>query len=87
MKREKRIIQRGDIDLIGQNIKRLRKEHELRQVDFVAKLQLMDINISTFALSKIENGVQNPTVSLLVAITQILGCEFNDFFVSDALDP
>lgn len=80
MKKENRLLQVGDIDIIGRNIKRLRKEHGIKQNDFVAQLQLTDISISVYSLSKIENGVQNPTVSLLMAISNILGCDYNEFF-------
>lgn len=80
MKREKRILQVKDIDVIGQNIKRLRKEHHLNQQDFVAKLQLLNLDISTYSLSKIENGHQNPTVSLLIAVTKLLDCDYNALF-------
>ncbi len=66
--------------IIGGNIRRLRKEKKMKSVDVVAKLQLygMDINIGTF--SKIENGYNNPSVDLLVALTDILDCDFNAFF-------
>lgn len=80
MKKEYRILQVRDADIIGKNIKRLRKEHHIKQTDFVAQLQLMDINISVYSLSKIENGIQNPTVSLLMAVTSLLNCDYNEFF-------
>lgn len=80
MKKEYRILQVRDVDIIGKNIKRLRKEHHIKQTDFVAQLQLMDINISVYSLSKIENGIQNPTVSLLMAVTSLLKCDYNEFF-------
>ena len=79
MKNEDRIIQVKDIN-IGQNIKQLRKHRNLMQNDVLAKLQLMDIQISVYSYSKIENGKQNPTVSLLAALTQIFDCDYNAFF-------
>lgn len=80
MKNENRVIQVNDVDIIGQNIKRLRKEHKLNQQDFVAKLQLLNLDISTYTLSRIENGHQNPTVSLLIAVTKLLDCDYNALF-------
>ncbi len=79
MKKESRIIQVDDIN-IGKNIKRLREEKSLTQTEVLAKLQLFGVEISVYSFSKIENGRQNPTVSLLSALTQILNCDYNDFF-------
>lgn len=79
MKNEIRIIQVDDIN-IGKNIKTLREKSNLTQTEILAKLQLMGIQISVYSLSKIENGRQNPTVSLLSALTEILDCDFNAFF-------
>ena len=79
MKNEDRIIQVKDIN-IGQNIKQMRTHRNLMQSDVLAKLQLMDIQISVYSYSKIENGRQNPTVSLLAALTQIFDCDYNAFF-------
>ncbi len=79
MKNRERLIQVNDI-CIGTNIKRIRKEKNLRQKDVLAKLQLMNIDISLSSYSKIESGVQNPTVSLLYALTKIFQCDFNSFF-------
>lgn len=79
MKNESRIIQVEDIN-IGKNIKKLREEKNLTQLDVLAKLQLLGIEISVYSYSKIENGRQNPTVSLLSALTKILDCDYNDFF-------
>lgn len=79
MKNEVRIIQVDDIN-IGRNIRSLREKNRLTQKDVLAKLQLMGVEISVYSLSKIENGKQNPTVSLLSALTEILDCDFNAFF-------
>lgn len=79
MKKSDKIIQVGDID-IGRNIKKLREERNLTQTEVLIRLQLMGIEISVYSFSKIENNRQNPTVSLLSALTQILKCDYNAFF-------
>lgn len=79
MKNECRIIQVEDIN-IGTNIKYLRKSRNMKQTDVLAKLQLLGIEISIYSYSKIENGKQNPTVSLLVALTKVFCCDYNAFF-------
>lgn len=81
MEKENRVIQVNDVN-IGKNIKTIREEKGLKQTDVIARLQLLGVEISVYSYSKIENGKQNPTVSLLQALTEIFQCEFNDMFVS-----
>lgn len=66
--------------IIGTNIRRLRKERGLKAVDVIAKLQLVDINVNTGIFSKVEKGRNNPTVDMLIALTEIFQCDFNEFF-------
>ena len=66
--------------LVGTNIRRLRKERRLRATDVIAKLQLMDVSMTTGIFSKVENGYNNPTVDMLIALTEIFNCDFNEFF-------
>lgn len=70
---------RPDMD-IGHNIQRLRKKAGLTQDQTVAKLQLMGLEISKSTYAKIETNRMNIRVSELVALSQIFGVQFNDFF-------
>lgn len=79
MKKESRVIQVNDIS-IGENIKKLRMEKGLKQTDVIARLQLLGVEISVYSYSKIETGKQNPTVSLLVGLTEVFGGDFNEMF-------
>ena len=74
-----KIIQVNDIN-IGQNITYLRKSMLLKQTDMVARLQLLEIDISIYSYNRIEKGTQNPTVSFLYACCKILNCDFNAIF-------
>lgn len=74
-----RIIQINDIN-IGNNIAQLRKALCIKQTDMVAKLQLLDVDISIYSYNRIEKGTQNPTVSFLHACCKILHCDFNTLF-------
>lgn len=74
-----RINQRTN-HLVGTNIRRLRIESGLRNKDIVTQLQLRGIEISTGTFSKIEMGLNNPCVDLLIALTELLSCDYNDFF-------
>ena len=73
-------IRQGGSPIIGYNIRRLREQKRLRNMDLVAKLQLEGVPISTSSLSKIEQGACNPTTAQLVALREILGCDYSDFF-------
>lgn len=66
--------------IVGQNIRRLRKERGLKAVDVIAKLQLSDVYVTTGIFSKVENGRNNPTVDMIIALAEIFQCDFNEFF-------
>lgn len=83
MKANKRVIQVGDIN-IGRNIKKIRFEKGIRQNEMVSLLQLSGIDVSTYSYNRIENGTQNPTVSLLYECSRILGCDMNKLFLMSA---
>ena len=70
---------RPDMD-IGHNIQKLRKKAGLTQDQTVAKLQLMGLEISKSTYAKLETNRMNIRVSELVALSEIFGAQFNDFF-------
>lgn len=70
---------RPDMD-IGHNISALRKAAGLTQDQTVAKLQVMEIQISKSSYAKIEINRMNIKVSELVALKQIFNVDFNAFF-------
>ncbi len=82
MKRESsehKVIQVKDMN-IGKNIRALRTAAELTQADLVRKLQLKGVDISVYSYNRIEKGTQNPTVSCLLGLCQILDCDMNQIF-------
>lgn len=74
-----RVNQRTN-NLLGQNIKRLRIEKGLRNKDMVAQLGTKEVDISTGTYSKVEMGLNNPSVDMLIALTEIFRCDFNELF-------
>ena len=66
--------------LLGENIKRLRIEHNLRNCDVLAQLQLRGVDIARSTYSKIELGINNPTVDLLIALADYYQVSFDEFF-------
>lgn len=77
--KQARINQRTN-NLVGTNIRKLRLRRNLRNADIVAKLQLEGVEITTSTYSKVEKGTNNPSVDLLIALTDILRCDYNAFF-------
>lgn len=80
---EYRVIQINDIN-IGDNIKVMREEQGLKQTDVVRELQLRGIDISVYSYNRIEKGTQNSTVSFLLGICDILGCNMDSIFGLDS---
>ena len=66
--------------LLGENIKRLRIEHNLRNCNVLAQLQLRGVDIARSTYSKIEIGLNNPTVDLLIALADFYQVSFDEFF-------
>lgn len=74
-----RVNQRTN-NLLGKNIKRLRIENGLKNKHMIAQLGTRGVVISTGTYSKVEMGLNNPSVDMLIALTDIFGCDFNEFF-------
>ena len=63
---------------IGENIKAIRKQKKIKQIDIVRQMQLMGIDITRESLVKIERGIQHIYASQLKAIKEILDTSFDD---------
>ena len=73
-------VNQRDNHLLGENIKRLRIEHNLRNCDVLAQLQLRGVDIARSTYSTIEMGLNNPTVDLLIALADFYQVSFDEFF-------
>lgn len=76
---EFRVIQIKDKN-IGSSIRKIREEQKIRQTDIVKQLQLRGVDISIYSYNRIEKGTQNPTVSCLLGLCDILKCDMNQIF-------
>ncbi len=65
---------------LGQNIRKLRLAAHLTQEEITAKMQLAGCDISRSIYSQMESGSYNIRVSELVALSEILGVDFNTLF-------
>jgi transcriptional regulator with XRE-family HTH domain len=63
-----------ELEIIGNNIVKLRKEQKLTQEDLCG---LAEIDRSY--LSEVENGKANASIETLVKIANALGCELKNF--------
>lgn len=66
---------------IGENLKALRERSGYSQSDLVTKLHLMGSNMSRSTYSKIETGTRNIRISDFLALKQIYGVDYSEFFV------
>ena len=71
---------------LGKNLRALRKKHGYTQEQLVAKLQLLNQDISRSIYAQIECGTYNIRVSELVALQQIYRVSFDAFFEGIDLD-
>lgn len=74
-----RINQREN-HLLGKNIKRLRVAHGLRNCEVLTQLQLRGVDISSSTYSKVEMGLNNPTVDMIIALADIYQVHYDEFF-------
>lgn len=74
--KEEKIIDPNNV--IGSNIRRIRKEKGIGQTELVKMLQLQDIDITRETLVKIEGGRQHIKLEQLKEIKKVFGVEFSD---------
>lgn len=63
---------------IGKNIKAIRKQKKIKQIDVVRKMQLMGLDMTRESLVKIERGIQHIYASQLRAIKEILDTSYDE---------
>ena len=67
----------GDSNLVGVRIEKRRKELNMSQKDLLAKLHLMEIEMTSSGLSKIEGQIRGVSDYELVAFSKILDLTLN----------
>ena len=67
----------GNSNIVGARIEKRRKELGLSQKDLPAKLQVMEIELNSSGLSKIEGQIRGVSDYELVAFSQILDLTLN----------
>ena len=66
---------------MGDNLKRLRKEHHISQEKLCAELQCRGCDIGRTTYAKYEAGELNIRASVLIELKKIYGCAYDDIFL------
>ena len=75
-----RIIDGDTCNLIGANVKRLRKERKMSQQTLSIKLELQGVYVCRGSISRIEDRSRTVTDMELYALAQALGVSINELF-------
>ena len=75
-----RIIDGDAWNLIGENVKRLRKERKMSQQTLSIKLELQGVYVCRGSISRIEDRSRTVTDMELYALAQALGVSINELF-------
>ena len=70
----------GNVNIVGANIERLRKERKIKQKDFIAQMQLMGLDINPTSYSKLEGQIRIATDKEVLVASKILNVEINELF-------
>lgn len=81
---EERILQSGYENVIGANMKQIRLSQGLKATELIHKLHEQGYDINTGSYWKIEAGVNNPSVHLLILFVELMGCDYNALFQKPA---
>ncbi len=65
---------------MGENLRRLRKEHHLSQEKLCAELQCRGCDIGRSTYEKYESGELNIRISVIVELRKIYDCSYDEFF-------
>ncbi len=65
---------------MGDNLRRLRNEHNISQEKLCAELQRRGCDIGRTTYAKYESGELNIRASVLIELKKIYACEYDEFF-------
>lgn len=69
----------GNANMVGKNIEKLRKEREIKQKDFIAKIQTMGCDMNPTGYSKLERQIRSATDKEIYVIAKLLGVKMESF--------
>lgn len=65
---------------LGKNIRRIRKERQMTQMEVASKMQLRGSNMSRSSFANIESGRRNIRASGLKCLRIVLEVDYDEFF-------
>lgn len=75
-----RIIDGNDMNIIGDNVKRIRKKQKMSQQELSNKLELLGVYVCRGSISRIEDKSRTVTDIELYAISKILETPVTELF-------
>lgn len=66
---------------LGDNLRRLRFQHQLSQEKLCAELQRRGCDIGRSTYAKYESGELNIRASVLIELKKLYGCSYDEFFM------
>ena len=75
-----RIIDGSDMNLIGDNVRKLRKERNMSQQSLSNKLELLGVYVCRGSVSRIEDKQRTVTDIELYAIADVLSVDLKELF-------
>ncbi len=65
---------------MGENLRRLRKDHHLSQEKLCAELQRRGCDIGRSTYEKYESGELNIRISVIIELRKLYDCSYDEFF-------
>lgn len=75
-----RIIDGNEMNIVGHNIKKLRKKNKMSQQELSNKLELLGVYVCRGSVSRIEDKSRTVTDIELFAIAQVLNISVTELF-------
>ncbi len=70
----------GTVNMVGANIERIRKAQKIKQIDMIAKMQSIGVDINPTSYSKLEGQIRLATDIEVYTIAKILQVDIKDLF-------
>ena len=78
-----RIIDGENMNMIGDNVRRLRKKHKMSQQALSNKLELMGVYVCRGSVSRIEDRSRTVTDIELFSIAKVFGVRVDELFLKN----
>lgn len=75
-----RIIDGDEMNLIGHNVRKLRKQQKMSQQELSNKLELLGVYVCRGSVSRIEDQSRTVTDIELFAIAKVLGVDVSELY-------